>query len=170
MALDLTKVPARYRLNIEALLTSLLPALLRQKRMVAWIQALHLPLLSLYEQFIEHVKRSTTELSYNGQTMMLEKALNDRFDPGFRRIKIINSDTELEPVYLNFVSEQQPAPALYLDNEGEPLLYINAWNEYTNQVGFTVQVPRSLAPKQASLQARIKQLKLALIRHTIVYK
>lgn len=162
-------LPIRYRLSLPQLLNQLPPSLLRQPVQRAWLQALHSPLSSLYEQFAEHVATTTTELSYNGQTLLLERALNDRFDPAFRRIKIINSDTELEPVYLNFVSEQQPLPITYFSNEGEQLLQVSNWLEYTNQTGFTVRVPRSLAPKEPALQARIKQLKLALIRHKIAY-
>ncbi len=163
------QLPTRYRLSLPALLNSLLPSLLRQPVQRAWLQALHAPLLSLYEDFARHVARTTTELSYNGQTLMLEKALNDRFDPVFRRIRIINSDTELEPVYFNYVSEQQPLPTLYFSQEGQPLLYLSGWREYTNQVGFTVRAPRSLSPQEPALQARIKQLKLSMIRHTLVY-
>ncbi|MDF7809899.1 hypothetical protein [Hymenobacter sp. YC55] len=162
-------LPLRYRLSLPPLLKSLLPSILRRPVMLAWVRALHSPLLTTYLQFAEHVRRSRTELSYNGQTMLLERALNDRFDPVFRRIRIINSDTELSPVYLNFVSEQQPMPPTYQTSEGEPLLYINHWIEYVSQVGFTVQVPRSLRPQEAALQARIKQLKISMIRHKLAY-
>ncbi|TGE23564.1 hypothetical protein [Hymenobacter metallicola] len=163
------QMPTRYRVKVFSLLTSLLPSLLRRPKMIAWLQVLHTPLLDLYEQFAQHVATTATELSYNGQTMLLEKALNDRFDPVFTRIRIINSDTDLSPVYLNFVSEQQPMPISYFAYEGEPLLYMASWIDFMNQTGFTVRVPRSLENQEAPLQARIKQLKLALIRHRIVY-
>jgi hypothetical protein len=164
-----TPVATRYTLQQRPLIKSLLPSILRRPKMMAWLQALLSPVLITYAYFVQHVKASSTELSYNGQTMLLEKALNDRFDPGLRRIKIINSDTDLEPVYFNYASEQQPMPVMYFAREGRPLLYLNRAAEYANQVGFTVQVPRSLLPQEAALQARIKQLKLALIRHTIIY-
>jgi hypothetical protein len=162
-------VPARYLLQQRPLIKSLLPSILRRPNMLAWLQALLSPLLSLYAQFLQHVATSATELSYNGQTMMLEKALNDRFDAGLRRIKIINADTQIEPVYFNYVSEQQPLQTGYFVAENGPGLYLSHWIDYISQVGFTVQVPRSLAPQEAALQARIKQLKLSLIRHSIIY-
>lgn len=162
-------LPTRYRFDLPLLLKALLPALLRRPKMLAWVQTLNSPLVATYELFTQHVAKSRTELRYNGQTMLLEKALNDRFDPVFRRIRIINSDTELSPVYLNYVSEQQPMPITYRTEEDMPLLKLNKWIEYVSQVGFVVQVPRSLRPQEPALQARIKQLKLSMIRHTITY-
>jgi hypothetical protein len=163
------QLPARYRVQPAVLITSLLPALLRKPKMLAWLTALHQPLQATYLAFSEHVARSATELSYNGQTMLLEKALNDRFDLAFRRIRIINSDTELSPIYLNYVSELQDMPVTFYTSEDMPLLRVNNWIEYVSQVGFVVQVPRSLRPAEPALQARIKQLKLSMIRHTIAY-
>jgi hypothetical protein len=164
-----TPVATRYTLQQRPLIKSLLPSLLRRPKMLAWLQALLSPLLVTYAHFVQHVKASSTELSYNGQTMLLEKALNDRFDPAFRRIRIINSDTVLQPVYFNYASELQPMPVAYYASEGRPLLYLSRASEYANQLGFTVQVPRALAPQEAALQARIKQLKLSLIRHSLIY-
>lgn len=164
-----TPVATRYTLQQRPLIKSLLPSILRRPKMMAWLQALLSPVLITYAQFVQHVKASSTELSYNGQTMLLEKALNDRFDPAFRRIKIINSDTELQPVYFNYARENQPMPVMYEASEGRPGLFLSRAVEYSNQVGFTVRVPRSLLPQEAALQARIKQLKLATIRHTLIY-
>jgi hypothetical protein len=162
-------LPPRYSFKLPALVNSLLPSLLRQPRHLAWLRALLSPLAWLQLQLATFVATTKTELSYNGQTLLLEKALNDRFDPAFRRIRIINADTDLQPVYLNFEAEQQPLPTVYFEAEQQPLLYLTNWIEYTNQVGFTVQLPRSLRPQEVAVQARIKQLKLALIRHKLLY-
>jgi hypothetical protein len=162
-------LPTRYRFALPTLLKTLLPSLLRQPLQLAWLRALHRPVVDVYAWLADFVATSRTELSYNGQTLMLEKALNDRFDPVFRRIKIINSDTELSPVYLNFVAEQQPPVPVHFEAEGAAPLYLDKWVNYTNQVGFTVQLPRSLRPQEVAVQARIKQLKLALIRHKLLY-
>jgi hypothetical protein len=164
-----TPVAARYTLQQRPLIKSLLPSILRRPKMMAWLQALLSPVLITYAYFVQHVKASATELSYNGQTMLLEKALNDRFDSALRRIKIINSDTVLTPVYFSYKREQLPLPMMAYAREGRPLLYLSYAAEYSNQVGFTVRAPRSLAPQEAALQARIKQLKLATIRHKLIY-
>jgi hypothetical protein len=161
--------PLRYRFNLPALINSLLPSLLRKPVTLAWLQAQLQPAAELYAQFVAYAAATRTELSYNGQTLMLEKALNDKFDPVFRRIRIINADTFLQPIYLNFVAEQQPAVPVFFEAEGEPPLYFEYWAGYVNQVGFTVQLPRSLRPAEAAVQARIGQLKLALIKHKLLY-
>jgi hypothetical protein len=161
--------PLRYRFDLVQLITSLLPSLLRKPTLLAWLQALLQPAAALQHLFEVYAAATRTELSYNGQTMLLEKALNDRFDAVFRRIKIINADTFLQPVYLNFVAEQQPVLPLYFVAEGQPGQYFEYWAGYVNQIGFTVQLPRSLRGAEAAVQARIGQLKLATIKHKLLY-
>ena len=162
-------LPLRYRLEQGPLILYLLPSLLRQARQVAWLKALLTPLLSLQLRFADLVRASLTELSYNGQTLQLQRALNDRFDHAFRRILIINSDTENEPSYDNFLSELEPPAFLSFYAEGPPYLYDYSWQEILSQVGFTVKVPRGLSPLELPLQARIRQLKLTMIKHTLIY-
>lgn len=166
---QIEQLPVRYRIEQLSLIGNLVPSLLRKPKMMAWLRSLLTPLLSLQLQFAEHVALSRRELSYNGQTLSLQRALNDRFDPAFRRIRIINSDTEAEPSYDNFISEAQPWQFMGFISEAPPYAYDFTYAEILNQVGFTVRVPRSLFGSELALQARIKQLKLALIKHKLIY-
>ena len=165
-----SELSARFRLVLPDLLTQLLPALLRKPRLRAFCNALLSPVATLYGEFSAYYFATRRELSYNGQTMLLERALNDRFDAGFRRIQILNSEVEVESSYDNFVREQQPLGYMYFTQEpGWVPLYDYRSVELLQQVGFTVRVPRSLAPQQTAINTRIGQLKLALIRHRLIY-
>ena len=162
-------IPTRYRLDLDQLRTTLLPTLLRKPRLKAYLEALTGPLAALYLDLIGYVTQTRRELSYNGQTMLLERALNDRFDDALRRIYIVGNDAELEGSYDNFVEELQPWQYMGFTSEAPPWSYDYDFSELINQVGFTVKVPTGLLPKQAAINARIIQLKLAMIKHRIQY-
>lgn len=162
-------VPTRYRVDFARLAWLLLPALLRRPRLVALAQWLTTPVASLYARFVPYEAAVRRELSYNSQVLLFELALNDRFDAAVRRIYITNSDVELQPVYLNFVAEQQPNPVLYFQAEKQPPVYLYQWVEFSQQSDFVVHAPAVLKPKAAALHAAIRRLKLANKQYLLVF-
>jgi hypothetical protein len=165
----LNEAPPRYRFTLGSLVAGLLPVLLRKPRMLAYLNALVAPVATLYVDFLAYEASTRLELSFNGQTLAFERALNVRFDPVFRRIRIINSDAQTESTYDNFIREGQPWQYMTFKREGPPWLYDYGFAELQNQVGFVVRVPQSLAPKEPAIIARVRQLKLAMIKFRIQY-
>ncbi|MES2730033.1 MAG: hypothetical protein V4621_08085 [Pseudomonadota bacterium] len=162
-------IPKRFQVDHDALATGELPVKLRKPRWMALLSAMTSPLVAVYMDFLTYYDQTRRELSYNGQTMQLERALNDRFDPALARIYIIGNDTVLEGSYDNFVEELQPAQYMGFISEAPPYAYDYDFSEILNQVGFTVKVPVGLRSKEFAINARIKQLKLAMIKHQIQY-
>ena len=158
-------------IDFERLAVQLLPALLRKPRLTGWLQALLYPLRQLYAGFLLYADRARVELAYNSQTIVFEKALNDRFDPTGRRIIIQNSDTELAPLYLNYKSEGQPDKYLRYAVEGPPWAYLYNIAEFATQTDFTVRVPVVLrtTERTTQLHARIKHFKLATRRYSLKF-
>lgn len=159
----------RYRVAWAGLVDTLLPSLLRRPRLKAYLEALTAPVAELHGRLLSYIEQTRRELSYNGQTMNLERALNDRFDPALRRIYITDNDVELEQSYDNFVAEAQPWQYMTFAREAPPWLYDYLARELLGQVGFIVHVPVNLRPQEVAIHARVKQLKLALIKHSIQY-
>ncbi len=161
----------RYRVNFDYLATLLLPSLLRRPRLLAWLKALLAPLRQLYYDFLLYAEATRIELTYNSQTIVLEGALNDQFDPSLRRIRIDNSDTELQPLYFNFRSEQQPEKYILFAAESPPWTYAYLYREFTSQIDFMVHVPLVLRTPQRTnqIQARIRRFKLAMRRHQLLF-
>jgi len=165
------QTPTRYRADFVYLPTLLKPTLLRRSRFTAWLLALLAPLRQLYATVLLYQAASFRELSYNGQTIRLEGALNDQFDPDARRIRIDNSDLDLTPIYFNFVSEQQPEKYLLFAPESPPWTYAFLYVEFSTQTDFTVHVPVVLRTDQRTnqLNARIKHFKLAMRHHVLLF-
>lgn len=159
----------RFRLDFPALVRGLVPALLRRPRMLAWLEVLTSPVATLYREFLLYRADVLRQLSYNGQTILLEKALNDTFDPAFRRIRVRNAVGELAPVYVNFVREQQPNPVTYAVREaGYQPLYLHSQMEFNSQVDFVVYAP-GLAGQALGLHTLVRRLKRAMTNYQILY-
>ncbi len=160
-------VDARFRLDFPRLVWLLLPSLLRKPRLVAFVTSLTSPVAYLYQQFLGYRLDTLRELSYNGQTALLEKALNDKLDNDLRRIVIRNSTVFLDPLYINFKREQQPITYATSKAEGRPL-YPHRSADFANQVGFTVYAP-GLNSKDYQLNVLIQRFKIALVSYRIIY-
>jgi hypothetical protein len=161
------KTPTRFRLDLPRLGVLLLPSLLRRPRLIAWASSLTSPVAGLYRQLLDYRLDTLRELSYNGQTALLEKALNDKLDPDLRRIVIRNSTVFLDPLYINFLREAQPPVFATSAAEGGAL-YPYAFADFANQIGFTVWAP-GLEAKDYQLNILIRRFKIALVSYQIIY-
>lgn len=115
----------------------LLPPILRKKRLFILIMALICYLKVIYSQFKLYAEFVFTTLQANGQTMYLEKALNDRFFFTNREIFLtegvepdifISKSIEMKPVYV------------YMKSEGNHL-YLKKKSEEIYTGAFVVNVP-----------------------------
>ena len=174
-----TDTPARFRVDLDVLAAQLRPALLRRgPRLRAWCRSLLFPFRQVYAGLLLYRLSSRRELSYSGQRLLFEAALNFRFDPGPARIRIVTSGLFLQQTYDYFTNEGQPLVALKFDDEAgyapDPdYLAI----EFNTQVDFTVQVPQGLLPAdpaaairyQAAINTAIRRYKPATIRHDLLF-
>ncbi len=164
--------PLRYRVRFADLATQLLPSLLRRPRLVAWLAALLSPLEMLYQDFVAYQRATFRELAYSSQTLVFEGALNDQFDPYTRRIRIVNQEVELTPLYLNFRDENQPDEKFIgFTVEGRPFRYCYQYTEFDTQLDFIVRVPSALrSPERTTqLNARINRFRYATKKYAIRY-
>jgi hypothetical protein len=163
----MSNTPARYRIDFPRLVRSLLPTVLRKPRLLAWLASHTAPLESVYQDLLNYRLTSLQELSYNGQTAMLEKALNDKLDANLRRIYIRNTTIFLQPLYINFKREQQTKKYTHGKGKGLPL-YPHNKKEIQAQVGFIVYAP-GLNAKDYPLNKLIQRYKIALVTYRIIY-
>lgn len=179
------QVPARYRLSWARLNGLLLPPALRRPRLLALLQALTWPLRLRYDDVLVWMATMRREAGYNGQTLVLEQALNDQFVAVTRTIVVRNNTGGLLPHYLYFTDEYPPVSPggtkgnpYYKDNQERtfffiprtddgPLLNLGFASEL-GKPGFTVYAP-GLATQDDQLRRRINQLKMATTQYSIVY-
>lgn len=179
------KVPARYRVDWARLNALLLPPALRRPRLLALQQALTWPLRLRYDDVLIWMATMRREAGYNGQTMVLEQALNDQFAPVTRDMVVRNNTGGLLPHFLYRTDEYPPTSTggttgnpYYIDNqvntyffyprlESGTLLDLGFVSEF-GRPGFTVYAPGQ-ASQEDKLMRRINQLKMATTQYSIVY-
>ena len=164
--------PLRYRVDFSRLVPLLLPALLRRPAQLAWLGALTAPVRQLYGTFLAYAAASAIEVGYNSQTIVLEGALNDQFDPGARRITIDNQTSDPMPLYVNFRSEAAlPEVIVLFVRESPPWTYAYGYSEFFTATDFTVRVPASLRTpaRTDQLNARIRRFKLPTRHYQLLF-
>jgi hypothetical protein len=157
-----------FKIDIAKNVTRLAPPAWRRSFLLAWLEALLKPVATLNQEFITWVAAKRIELTYNGQTIHLERMLNDLYDNTLRRIKIEHSMDTREFDYL--ISEGQPQDFDYLISEAAPARYDKYQNERVVVFidGFRVRFPNALANKESQIIGRVLRYKTAGIKYEIL--
>lgn len=148
-----------YNLDINKLTTLLTPTFLRKEKFLAWLRVLHFPLIKVIDDFNFNRNENLYNLAHNGQVCYLRGALNDRFDPGQRRIKITDGN-------------RYKREYIYTDGEQKPrflgTMYLRDDADYGDTgVDFIVEIPQGLNYNQFEMKYLIDFYKLASKRYKI---
>lgn len=203
----------QYLVDFVLQIYRLLPPLLRREKMVSWLAALVKPLSQLHSSpsivhpvrypvcltipipsFLSFRAHVNLSMSFNGQTIVLERLLNLHYFNGFDTyqtkgtqgywiwIEDLTNDLEYKFVFLKY--ESQPVP-LYLLSDYAPTLpptappaegtqtvagpqYIFQVSDYYSQYDFVVWVPSWMVVNQPEMRTLIDRYKIAGTRYKII--
>ncbi len=124
-----------FNIDFTYLIQSLIPVILRKPKEIAWVSLILSYVKKLYNEFVAFKNEKLYDINFTGQTMYLEKKLNDTFSVTgifisdgkyYLPLYLFNDGEDFLPVYTgnNFISER-------LYNVGEWVVYIGYWYEYT---------------------------------------
>ena len=128
-----------FNFDTDTLALQLLPPPLRSLRHSAWLGVLLAPLAWLKGQFFAFRAANTREMSYNGQTMMLEAALNDYLPAANGLIVVVNLSDNL-PITFDYGQVANAAEWLVLASESRTE-YDHTMAYYLTQNSFEVRLP-----------------------------
>ncbi|OSZ79262.1 hypothetical protein CAP35_13695 [Chitinophagaceae bacterium IBVUCB1] len=139
---------------------NILPKLLIKKvwqepKRMAGIAAILWPVRMLYNAFIVFFNNIIYELAHTSQVVYIEAVLNDRFDAGLRRIKIIDAPL-VAPISLFRNIEQRP---LYIrrNTENAPK-WLRVYKEmFPSGIQFTIEIPVSITYDEKELIALVRK-------------
>lgn len=157
-----------YGFDIADIIDKQLPTRKKGAIHLDWIFVLINSLKSAYDSFITYKADSLKELSYNSQTIIFEKLLNDFLDDTLRRIYIDNSFDNKEPTHLFNKGEDVPV-YLYDIAEAKPPVYLYDKIEFLEDYDFTIYVPTALTGEEDRLRAIANKYKLASTEYNIIY-
>ncbi|MNE87788.1 hypothetical protein D3C80_1850260 [compost metagenome] len=103
-------------------------------------------------------RRNLYSLNHGQHVAHVESVLNDAFDRGFKRIRIIDAPVQFEPLYLYQEAEQKPA-YLYTDAEANVKYLYTDYEVEFEGIDFVVQLPYTLPYDQARMIHLIEKYK-----------
>lgn len=132
-----------YDLDIDKLITHLLPVALRKPLLQSLLRSLLSPVKDLHARFISYRNAVNDKLSYNAHVIYLEKFLNDLY--GFVNDEIYITDLILHAdVYLYNKDENQELLYLYNKAEGGKNTYLHGSPALSLTGSFIVNIPASI--------------------------
>lgn len=143
----------------------------RTTKILAYFDSLASPLSTTWSQFVAFRNNINYKVAHNCQVARIEKVLNDRFDPGYHTIYLLNSGG-LELIYFS--------PAIVLDEvyfapatEAGLEVYFADASLYEGYLGydFIVMVPAGLISESDEKEMRglLNYYKLAGKNYRILY-
>ncbi len=184
----------KYNLDIKKYVYRHIRAYLRKPKRLAWLETLLKTLGVTIEAVNDFRDDRLRELDYNGQTIQLERVLNDVFDPVLRRIYIRHNiafkqvlwyyEEGQDPYYLYYEGEVSNGTAgtsgylieqLYLFNEGEEPGQIIGGGDGTNgtsgevEIDFEVVCPLGFENLEAQIRGFVDKYRNASRRYDVVY-
>jgi len=149
-----------YDIDFEKMVGHLLGFVLKKTKRIAWLTAATKPLRSIHDDFLAYTNLKAYEVKWNGQTIKLEKLLQDKFGPG---ITVTNNTAALDALTIGDGIDVGRNIGTDLDVDS----YIGA--DYTPDLyNFTVRVPGSISFVQSEMQAWINKYKLFATTYNII--
>ena len=149
-----------YKIDWLKLGKILTPTFLRSKLFIVWVSIISEIVEYIHYLFLQNRDANIYDLAHNSQICYLRSVLNDRFDPGMRRITI-SSGNAFTRQYIYTDGEQKPK---YL---GTMFLYDDGDYEDTG-VDFIVRVPSDVVFSIYAMTALVDYYKLASKRYKII--
>lgn len=154
-----------FNVNWNRFVLFFLPKSLQNNLLVTLVNSFILPLKTNYKAFLNFKREAEYKVKHNGQTVYLQKMLNDQFDPYLRRIKVENI-TPKQPFWV-FYQEESKAFFVYNIEDSISLFIYNA-QDYYNEFDFKVIIPTVLLVSQSQMQAQINYYKLFSKNYEII--
>lgn len=149
-----------YDIDFKKMVEQLLGALLRKTIRVAWLTACLKPVRNLHDIFLSFSNSIAEEIRWNGQTIVLEQLLIDKFGAG---IFITNNVNESNGALVG----QNTDTAFFVGAGPDNSNYIDVTYNISD-FNFTVHVPGAIVFTQSQMEAYIKKYKLHGTTYNIV--
>lgn len=157
-----------YDLDLNRLMTQLVPVMPRNSRLMALLRSLLSPLSFVYASWMNFKLETERELTITPQVCYLQSFLNDNYDYDQRRIRITPPNyfdtavlflvVENKPIVSSTKSEGTAAPVLYKKSESE-----------AQGVDFVIKLPSGITVDEQRLRAQIDNYKTPTKDFEIIY-
>lgn len=160
----------KYSVDWNLLCVDWLPDRMRKNIILNYLSVINNYLDIEWLAFLQYRYNTLLETAVNGQTIVLEKYLNVLFDPSDEQIRIVNTVSNFETLY---VYNRNEAPSqgddIYIYRKGETIPfdgnqeYVFRKSEIELNFDFVVEIPNSIAIflNLSQVDAVVKRYKFA---------
>ncbi|OJJ18040.1 hypothetical protein BKI52_29760 [marine bacterium AO1-C] len=157
-----------YHIDFDRLVEILLPGFLRKPKLTAFMKVCVVPVKTLYQQFQTFSQQQEYEAGITAQAGLIEKALNDAFDPVSRRFQIVHELLNDGPVmFLDADNQVGQNPIIYLDadaqsNAGMVMHLDSESSELPAGKDFRVYAPQNIKEQhEEAIHSMVRKYKFA---------
>lgn len=146
-----------FNVNFKILIKLLIPVRLRMPKALAWMYALVAPLETVYNGFKSNRNYNNYWLTHTPQVCYVEAVLNDRWDAGLRRIKILDG-VQVAPFWAGQLANNDSDFAAH---DADPVLQYAPDNAAVlDGCDAIIQVPSFIVFSMAEMKALIDKYRL----------
>lgn len=124
-------------------------------------------LVSLYDEFTDRRNKVIKRVQYTGQTMSLEKMLNEQYPSANNGIYIENVINSLTASFIYNLVDGQQEDYIHNLSDGEPPVFLFNLSDFIAQVDFIVYVPIGVNYDETKMRLLIDSYRLASKRYEI---
>ncbi|MEM7372827.1 MAG: hypothetical protein AAF587_29670 [Bacteroidota bacterium] len=160
-----------YNWNIWNWLVSMVPYGIRKVKLIYFIWACFEPIRDLFSSFLSYRSATDYDVKLNGTVIILQHLLNNKFDPTFRSIRVINPSTKREYQKMWLTTERNPPSSSpwWLTTEPNnsnsvPMFLIS---EHEQDVDFEVTLGTNFLVIPQGFEATIDKYKASPFRYQV---
>lgn len=147
-----------FKINYARLVSWLLPVKLRRPRLYAFLRSVTTPIVWLYGRFHVQRKENLYKLDHRQHVTHLEAVLNDKWDNGFRRIKVVDAPIDYQPTMI-YKTVENKAVYIFQTSENQPELLWTNEEVLFGGIDFVVQVPVSIPYNLEEMRSTVRYYK-----------
>lgn len=148
-----------YSVDFDRLISLNMPVMLDKPVLHDLIAALQSPLVNAHVSFTILKRDTDTRLMHDGRVFSLRKILNDKFDPGLRRIDVVDAIVPDE----NYIGNKDNQNVTYISTAlaQQDIQYIGNAPQYMAAYDFVVTIPIDITDQTAAIKQVVSEYKQA---------
>ena len=156
-----------FNIDFQHIVYNLTPFFKRTAALLDWLYSLIRPLKEVNNGFVSFVSNTEYNLTFTSETNVLERFLNDQFDPVSRGIFITNINEVDFQFIFNKVENKAPV-YIFNKSEAEPPFYVMTKTELLQSVNFIINVPLAVIFNPIVMRERVDFYNQSGKNYTIV--
>lgn len=143
-----------FSIDFQNIAYNSIPHFLRKPIFLDWLFALIRPLKEANIDFVTFANNTEYALLFTAETNVLERFLNDQFDPINRTIFITNID-EVDFQFIHNKVEGKAPTFIFNKSEAEPPFYVFKKSELLQSINYIINIPLAQAIDQIVLRGKV---------------